>query len=196
MKTLGFAVLLVLTSTNLVEAQNAPMWKVDKSHTFVNFSINHFFSVLKGNFTDFDGNFYLDFNNLKKSKADFTIAVKSINTSDSKRDEHLQAADFFDAKTYPTMTFKSTKMEKKSDKQIIVYGKLTIKDKTHNIVLPVDIKGQMEHPMKKGTLMLGLSTKLKINRNDYGVGTGDWAATMAIGNEVSIDINMELNHKK
>lgn len=196
MKTLGFAILLVLTNTNLVQAQDAPMWKVDKSHTFVNFSINHFFSAVNGKFTDFDGKFYLDFNNLKESKADFTIAVKSINTDNSKRDAHLQTVDFFDANTYPTMTFKSTKMEKKSDKQIIVYGKLTIRDKTHNIILPVDIKGQMEHPMMKGTLILGLATNLKINRNDYGVGTGDWVATMVVGNEVNISINMELNRKK
>lgn len=94
------------------------------------------------------------------------------------------------------MTFKSTKIEKKSEKEYLVYGKLTIKDKTKDIVLPFKVTGEMEHPMMKGTVILGLTTNLKINRNDYGVGTGDWAATMVVGDEVDINIHMELNRMK
>ena len=94
------------------------------------------------------------------------------------------------------MTFKSTKIEKKSEKEYLVYGKLTIKDKTKDIVMPLKVTGQMEHPMKKGILILGLVSNLKINRNDYGVGTGSWAATAVVGDEVDITINMELNRKK
>lgn len=195
-KKIGFAVLLTVLGAFTVNAQNATMWKLDKSHTSVNFSINHFFSAVTGKFTSFDGNFNFDPANLQGSKADFTVAVKSVNTDDSKRDEHLQSADFFNAKVFPNMTFKSTKIEKTSEKEYLVYGKLTIKDKTKEIVLPLKVTGEMEHPMMKGTIILGLSTKLTINRTDFGVGTGSWAATMVVGDEVDINIHMELNRKK
>lgn len=186
--------LLTLASVAVLQAQTAaPMWKVDKAHTFVNFSINHFFSTVTGKFTAFDGVFQLDPENLQGSKAEFTIAVNSINTDNEKRDKHLLSADFFHTEKYPNITFKSTKIEKKADDLFLVYGKLTIKNKVGNVVLPVTVKGQMEHPMMKGVMILGVSTQLKLNRNSYGVGTGDWAATMVVGDEVAVSIDMELN---
>ncbi|WP_212635260.1 YceI family protein [Pseudozobellia thermophila] len=191
-----FAVAITALGTLSVNAQNASMWKVDKSHTSVNFSVNHFFSAVTGKFTDFDGTVHFDPNNLKGSKADFTVAVNSIDTDDAKRDKHLQSADFFDAATYSKITFTSTKFTKNSDKEYVMHGKLTIKDKTKNVKLPMKITGEMEHPMMKGTLILGVVIDTTIDRTDYGVGTGDWAATMVVGDEVRIHIPMELNRKQ
>lgn len=195
-KTMVFAAVIAAFSTFSTNAQDATMWKIDKSHTSVNFSINHFFSSVPGKFTDFDGTIHFDQNNLKGSKADFSVAINSINTDDAKRDKHLQSKDFFDAKTYPKMSFQSTKFEKKSDKEYLIHGKLTIKDVTKNVVLPMKITGEMEHPMMKGTIILGVVIDTTIDRTDYGVGTGDWAATMVVGDEVKIHIPMELNRMK
>lgn len=195
-KTMVFAVAITALSTLSVNAQDATMWKIDKSHTSVNFSINHFFSSVPGKFTDFDGMIHFDPNNLKGSKADFSVSINSVNTDDAKRDKHLQSKDFFDAKTYPKMSFKSTKFEKKSDKEYLIHGKLTIKDVTKKVVLSMKITGEMEHPMMKGTIILGVVIDTTIDRTDYGVGTGDWAATMVVGDEVKIHIPMELNRKK
>lgn len=195
-KKIVFAVFLTVMSAFAVNAQNATMWKLDKAHTSVNFSINHFFSAVTGKFTNFDGDFNFDPANLQGSKADFTIAVNSVNTDNAKRNKHLQSSDFFDAKAFPNMTFKSTKIEKKSENEFLIYGKLTIKDKTKDIILPLKVTGQMEHPMMKGTIILGLASNVKINRTDYGVGTGSWATTMVVGDEVDINIHMELNRKK
>jgi len=188
-----FAIILGLTTST---AQSATQWKLDKSHTSVNFSINHFFSAVTGKFSNFEGAFNFDPNNVAESKADFTIAVKSVNTDDSKRDKHLQSGDFFNASEFPNISFKSTKIEKKNNKEFLVHGQLTIRDKTKDVVLPLKITGEMEHPMMKGTIILGLASNLKINRTEYGVGTGSWAATMVVGDEVDINIHMELNRKK
>ena len=57
------------------------------------------------------------------------------------------------------------------------------------------ITGEMQHPMMKGTTILGLEFKYTLDRTEYGVGTGDWAATAVVGDEVEITIPMELNHK-
>ena len=99
-KKFGFAVLLTVFGAFSVNAQNATMWKIDKAHTSVNFSVNHFFSSVTGKFTSFEGDINFDPNNLKASKVNFTVSVKSVNTDDKKRDEHLQSPDFFDAKAY------------------------------------------------------------------------------------------------
>lgn len=195
-KKIAFAVLSITLSVFSVNAQNAAMWKVDKAHTSVNFSVNHFFSSVTGKFTSFEGNINFDPANLQGSSVNFTIPVKSVNTDDSKRDKHLQSDAFFDANTYPDMTFTSTKFEKKSEKDYVAYGKLTIRNISKDIALPFKITGQMEHPMMKGTIILGLASTMKINRNDYGVGTGSWATTMVVGDNVDININMELNRMK
>ncbi len=183
-----FSVVILVMTT---EAQKE--WKLDKSHTSVNFSINHFFSAVTGKFTKFDGTVNFDPANLQASKVSFTIPVSSVNTEDTKRDKHLQSGDFFDAKSYPSMSFISTMFEKKSDKEYTVYGKLTIRNTTKDIALPFKVTGEMQHPMMKGTTVLGISVQTKINRSEYGVGTGSWAATMVVGDEVDISIHMELN---
>ncbi len=195
-KTMVFAVAITALSAFSANAQDATMWKIDKSHTSVNFSINHFFSSVPGKFTDFGGMVHFDPNNLKGSKADFSVSISSVNTDDAKRDKHLQSKDFFDAKSYPKMSFQSTKFEKKSDKEYLIHGKLTIKDVSKNVVLPMKITGEMEHPMMKKKIILGIVIDATIDRTDYGVGTGDWATTMVVGDEVKIHIPMELNRTK
>ena len=87
----------------------------------------------------------------------------------------------------------SSKVVKKSSSDFIALGKLTIKDVTKEVELPFSITGMMEHPWQKGTTILGLVINTTLNRNDYGVGSGDWIATKVVGDEVRIKIPMELN---
>jgi polyisoprenoid-binding protein YceI len=195
-KKLSFAVILTAFSVFTINAQDATKWNLDKSHTSVNFSINRFFSEITGKFTDFDGSINFDSNNLKGSKTEFTIAVNSANTANEKRDQHLQSADFFDSKTYPKINFTSTKFKKKSDGEYLIYGKLTIKDKTKDVILPMKITGEMEHPMAKGVFILSVAINATINRIDYGVGTGNWATTMVLSDEVKINIPIDLVRKE
>lgn len=187
---------IIMFATVVVNAQSAKKWKLDKSHTSVNFSINHFFSAVKGNFASFDGDFYLNTQKPETGKIDFSIDVESIDTGNKKRNKHLQSKDFFNQDVYEKITFISTKIERASDKKLLVHGKLTIKDVTKDIILPMVIKGEMEHPMKKGKVILGVVFETKINRTDYHVGSGKWGQTMVVGDEVSIDIHAELTSKK
>ncbi len=195
-KKLSFAVILTAFSVLTINAQDAIKWNLDKSHTSINFSINRFFSEITGKFTDFDGSINFDSNNLKGSKTEFTIAVNSVNSANEKRDQHLQSTDFFNSETYPKMTFTSTKFKKKSDTEYLIYGKLTIKDKTKDVVLPMKITGEMEHPMAKGVFILSVAINATINRTDYGVGTGNWATTMVLSDEVKINIPIGLVRKE
>lgn len=195
-KKIGLVVLATVLGVLSINAQTASTWSIDKTHSSVNFSIGHLLSSVTGKFKNFDGNIKFDPNNLQSSAAEFTIFVKSIDTDASKRDEHLQNEDFFNSEKYPTITFKSTKIEKKSGMKYLVHGKLTIKDVTKNVVLPLTITGEMDHPMMKNTVVLGLVVDTEINRTDYGVGTGSWAASAVVSNKVKIHIPMELTRKK
>lgn len=195
-RSLALALILISATTLNLRAQDATPWMIDQAHTSVNFSINHFFSAVTGKFTDFEGSLSFDPDNLKASQAEFVVAINSVNTGEPKRDTHLQSPDFFDAQSYPKMSFRSTKFVKKSDQEYLLHGKLTIRDKTKSVILPMKITGEMEHPMMKGTLILGVVIDTTLDRTDYGVGTGDWAATMVVGDEVRIHIPMELNRKK
>jgi len=178
------------------QAQQAKEWKLDKNHTSVTFAVKHFFSTVNGNFTDYDGSFYFDSDKITGSKFTFSIPVSSINTNNKKRDADLVSDNFFNAEKYPEIKFVSTKFEKKSKTELIVHGDLTIKDVTKKVAIPFKITGQMDHPMMKGTKILGLSFNTSINRTDYKVGTGNWATTLVVGDNVDIEINMELNRKE
>ena len=191
-KKLSFAISLVFLAAFISPTQEAPSWKPDKPHSFVNFSIGHLFSVVTGRFTEFEGDFNFDPNNVEGSKASFTVYVNSIETDTKARNEHLKTADFFDAKKYPTITFVSTKITRRSATKFKVYGKLTIKDVTKDVVLPLKITGQMESPLAKNTMVLGVDIKTTIKRSDYGVGVNQWAMTTIVGDDVDIHIPMEL----
>ncbi len=186
------AVIFTLFAFSAGLAQN---WKVDKAHSTVSFSVNHFFTPVNGRFDQYEGTFLFDPENLSESKADFTIKVASVKTQDTKRDNHLQSGDFFDAEKYPDIHFASARIEKKDGQNYIAHGKLTIRDVTNEIALPFTVLGVTDHPMMKGTTVMGIQAEAKLNRNDYGVGSGSWAATMVVGDEVNIKIILEANHK-
>jgi len=194
-KTGIFLFVLVLGAFNS-QAQQVKEWKLDKNHTSVTFAVKHFFSTVNGNFTEYDGSFNFDPDKLSASKFTFNIPVSSINTNNKKRDADLVSDNFFNAEKYPEIKFVSTKFEKISATEFIVHGDLTIKDVTKKVSTPFKITGQMDHPMMKGTKILGLSFNTSINRTDYKVGTGNWATTMVVGDNVDIEINMELNRKE
>lgn len=184
---------LSLLSVFLVKAE-VVKWSLDKAHTSIGFSLRHLVATSTGMFRDFDGELDLDKDNLANCSAWLRIKVNSINTQNEQRDNHLKGADFFDAHQYPEIVFKSTKFEKKSDKEYLVYGDLTIKNTTKKVSLPLKVSGEMAHPMKQGLYVLGMSAQTLINREEYGVGTSMFAK--ALGDEVTVTINLELNTKK
>lgn len=193
--TLIIAFALTLAGSSFVNAQKAEEWKLDKAHTSVNFDVNHFFSTVNGSFNDFDGTFKFHPEDLKNSKFSFTIPVASVNTNNQKRDNHLRSVDFFDAAKYPEIRFESTSFEKKNGNNYVAHGNLKIKDVSKKVSIPFEVKGVMDHPMMKGTKIMGLAFNTTIDRTDYEVGVGDWASDMVVGDNVDVAVNMELNKK-
>lgn len=168
-------------------------WKIDPTHTQIEFSVKHMMiSRVRGRFETFDGIFHLDAQNPAASRVEGTIDVTSLNTQDQQRDAHLRSADFFDVEKYPKMSFRSTRLEPVGQGRFKVYGDLTIKDVTRQVIFDVTDEGQVQDPW--GNKRRGFSAGSKINRKDFGLTwnvaleTGGWL----VGDEVTISADVEL----
>jgi polyisoprenoid-binding protein YceI len=170
----------------------ATAWQIDKSHSAVNFTINHFFTPVDGTFNDYTAEVYFDPENLEGSHIDVTIPVGTVNTRNERRDNHLKTDDFFDAETWPEIRFVSSEIVQEGENNFIARGQLTIRDVTMDFNLPFELLGVMDHPMRENTRVAGIVARAELMRNDFGVGTGDWRATAVVGNRVNIQLNLEL----
>lgn len=167
------------------------IWFIDRPHSEISFSVRHFFTPVKGVFEDYESDIRFDPENLADSYVHITIDVSSVNTRNEDRDDHLQSADFFNATEWPDIHFESDRIVKRGN-QFVAVGELTIRDVTRDFELPFSLLGVMENPMNEGTLVAGIESETNLDRNDYGVGTGSWAATAVVGGEVGINLNLEL----
>ena len=169
-------------------------WTFDPAHSQANFSAKHMMvSTVRGGFSKIDGSFEFDPANPASASVEAAIDVASMgSTGVEQRDEHLLSADFLDVENYPTITFKSTRVEPNSDNtEAKVYGDLTIKDVTREVVLDVEYHGQGTTPY--GQNIVGFEASTKINREDFGLTwnvaleTGGWL----VGKDIKIAIDAE-----
>jgi len=176
-------------------AGKASVWEIDPAHTSAQFAIRHLMvSTVRGDFRKVSGKVNLDDQDVTKSTVDATIDVASIDTGIAKRDDHLRSPDFFDVAKYPTMTFKSKKIQKGSDDgNYKITGDLTLRGVTKEVVL--DFEGNLK-PVKspQGKTLIGGMATTKINRKDFGLA---WNAALetggvAVGEDVTITIDIEM----
>lgn len=180
----GFNLAAILLTFGATTA-SAETYSVDPVHSSVSFMIGHQdISYIHGRFNDYSGTFVIDKDPAKTSFS-LSVKVESVDTGNVKRDEHLRAPDYFNAKQFPSMTFQSTKV-KPIDGGFELTGDLTI----HGVTKPITLtlKGcdkEIEFP--KGTPRVGGTTSLVIKRSDYGMTT----ALPKLGDEVYITIGVE-----
>jgi polyisoprenoid-binding protein YceI len=172
-------------------------WQIDPNHSSAQFAVKHLaLSTVRGAFTKVSGTVQLDDKDISKSSVEVTIDAASVDTRVADRDKDLRGDHFFDVEKYPTITFKSTKVEQVSPGQLKVTGDLTIHGTTKSVVL--EVEGPTP-PAKDpwGNQRVAASATTKLNRQDYGV---KWNATMdngglVVGNDVTITIDVEMFQK-
>jgi len=187
----------ILTAVLLVSASGfAATYKIDKAHSTVGFSIRHLgLSKVHGQFKDYKAKVVWDESELAQTEILIRVAINSIDTGIKKRDKHLKSGDFFEAKKYPYITFKSTRLRKTDDHEYMLYGDLTIKGITKSIQIPVEVVGRGKGP--RGKDRIGLEGHTKINRFDYGL---EWKNKLAngkliVGDKVKIVLDIQLIKK-
>lgn len=157
----------------------AQTWKSDKAHSQLKFDITHMgLSTISGSFTDFDATVTATKPDFSDAKFELTAQATSINTGIGQRDDHLRSADFFDVATNPTLTFKSTSLEKVGDGKYKVTGDLTLHGVTKPVTLDLWYRGTVENPMNKKPAA-GFRVTGSIKRSDFGIGAKFPAAMLS-----------------
>jgi polyisoprenoid-binding protein YceI len=161
-------------------------YTIDAVHSGVSFQISHVgLAYIHGRFDDFSGNFTIDTSDPSKSAFSLSIKSESVDTNNSKRDDHLRSPDFFNVKQFPTISFTSTSV-KPIDGGYEVTGELTI----HGATKPVtfSLKGGASAELPKGVSRTGFSTsQIVVKRSDFGVGK----PMPILGDEVYVSISFE-----
>jgi polyisoprenoid-binding protein YceI len=168
-------------------------WQIDPAHSSAQFAVKHLaISTVRGAFTKVNGTVQLDDKDITKSSVDVTIDVNSVDTRVPDRDKDLRSDHFFDAEHFPTITFKSKRVEQVAPGKLKVTGDLTMHGITKEVTLDVD---GPTAPVKDpwGNQRIAINATTKINRQDFGV---KWNGTMdnggvVVGDEVAITIDAE-----
>lgn len=187
----AFLALAAALALPALAAAEAPVYTLDTAHTNVGFSVRHFLTQVPGRFSEFGGTIAYDPANPTQATVEVTVQAASINTGNDQRDGHLRSPDFFDVEKFPTLSFKSTKIEAGSGDQLMVTGDFTLHGVTKSITVPVDVLGVMGEKA-------GFSTSFTIDRKDYGIVWNralDQGGTI-LGDDVKVQIDIEANLEK
>lgn len=168
----------------------ASTWKIDATHSELLFRIRHLVSRVTGTFTDWDGTITGDPADWKDASVVVKIRTASISTNNERRDSHLRSADFFDADTYPELTFRSTSVTV-SGTAVTLSGELTMRGVTRPVVLNGLFNGVS--PGANGTDRVGFEVSTTVNRLDYGISWNRAAegGGALLGDEVTVQVTVE-----
>nr|BFD80699.1 YceI family protein [Streptomyces sp. Xyl84] len=143
-------------------------WTIDRPHSRIGFSVRHaMVTTVRGAFTDYDSTLYFDGARPSESRADLLIRVASVDTGVEQRDAHIIGPDFFDARRYPEMVFRSTSTLHEGGETFRMTGDLTIRDVTRPIDLQLDYLGSVLDPF--GYERAGFDGTTTIDRTEWGL---------------------------
>jgi polyisoprenoid-binding protein YceI len=186
-----------MTTPNQPATGPQTRWAFDPYHTQVEFAAKHLgMMTVRGNFLELTatGEIYPD--RPEASSVDVTVQTASIRTHNPQRDNDLRSSNFLETDKYPTMHFKSTRIEQTGEDRYSMTGDLTIKGNTRPVTFQVVKYGEFNDPNMMGH-RIGYSAEGKINRKDFGLTfnmllDGRWV----VGDEVQIFIEGELVEQK
>jgi polyisoprenoid-binding protein YceI len=165
-------------------------YDIDPVHTWVGFTVSHFFTKVPGYFSAVKGAIVVDCDHLEKSNVEAVIEVASITTNTKMRDDDLRSTNFFAAAKFPAMTFKSKAWKSTGGDTYAVTGVLTMKSVAKEVVLKVTSLGF--GPGMKGALISGWEASITLDRRDFDIS----ADQGMIGNRVDVVIQIEADLRK
>jgi polyisoprenoid-binding protein YceI len=170
-------------------------WALDPTHSEIGFKVKHMmFTNVSGNFTSFNVTAETSGDDFAGSKIEFTADTASVNTNNEQRDGHLKSGDFFDAETFPKISFSATSYAQVSGSDYELVGNLTIKDVTKSVTLNVENGGLMKDPW--GNNKAGFTVSGKINRKDWGLNWNTPLETGGLMLSEDVSISAEVQYVK
>ena len=178
---------LALVGTAVAAAAQTTTWKIDPNHSASQFSVKHLgISTVRGVFQKTTGTVTYDVADPSKAQIDVTIDAASVDTRVAMRDNDLRSPNFLDVAKYPTITFKSTRVEPAGAGKMKVTGDLTIHGVTKPVVL--DVEGPSAPVNAMGGQRMGAEATTTINRKDFGVN----GAPSMVGDQIQIVLDVEM----
>ena len=169
-------------------------FNLDSAHSTIDFSVKHMMvSKVKGAFTNFTAEIDANVEDLTGATISFDIEVKSLNSNNADRDNHLRSGDFFDVENFPSIKFVATDIKKTDADEYNVTGDLTIKDVTKPVTFEVEYGGKGTNPW--GQEVVAFSADTKINRKEFGLTWNQALETggVLVGEDIKITVELELN---
>ena len=167
-------------------------WSLDPTHSELQFKVKHLMiSTVTGSFKDFSGTIETDGDDFTTGKIHVAAEVLSVSTNNEQRDGHLKGGDFFDAATYPQVTFDGTKFTKVDDENYTLDGTLTLRGVSKPVSLKVSFGGIAKDGY--GNTRAGFEVNGKINRDDFGMefSMATEAGGLVIGKEITVMGNVQ-----
>jgi polyisoprenoid-binding protein YceI len=167
-------------------------WNFDPYHTQVEFSAKHLgMMTVRGHFAEVTASGHIDTDHPEKTQVEATINTVSIRTHNEQRDKDLRSSNFLEIDKYPTMAFKSTKVEHTGGDRYKVTGDLTIKGTTKPVTLNVVKYGEFNDPAMGHRI--GYAAETKINRKDFGMSfDAVLDGKFVVSHEIQINIEGEI----
>jgi polyisoprenoid-binding protein YceI len=192
---LALTSLTLLAATALAASAEPVAYRIDPNHSTASFSIRHVFSKVPGRFEEMEGTIQYDEQNIVNSSADISIKTASIRTNNDRRDNDLRSNNFFNADTFPTITFKSTKVIPGDKEHFKLVGDLNMHGVSKPVTLDVTFLGSGPFGMGGRSMgkKAGWEATTTINRRDWGIiwnQTLDQGGTL-LGDDVAITIGIE-----
>ena len=169
----------------------AGSYALDQSHSHVTFSARHLMvTKVRGRFPVTEGKLEIS-DDPTKSFVEAEIDVSAVESGDPKRDEHLRSPDFFHVEKFPTVTFRSTKVENHGDGEFTLVGDLTVKDVTRPVTLKGEYLGSQQSPW--GDTRIGFSAETEVSRKEWGL---EWNVALEtggvlVGDKIKLTIDAE-----
>jgi polyisoprenoid-binding protein YceI len=172
-------------------------WKIDPYQVQVEFSVKHLgTTIVRGHFTEVSANGTIDPGSPSPASVDLTINTASVRTNDPTRDNDVRGPNFLDVEHFPTITFRSTRVEPTGDTNFRIIGDLTIKGVTHPVTLNAMKYGEFNHPGIMGH-RIAYSAVTDISREAFGLTMAMMLdGRFVVGDEVNISVELEVVESK
>lgn len=177
-----------------VEAPEAGTWAIDPAHSSVEAIARHLMvAKVRGRFGSYEGEIVVG-DTPEDSSVEVTIDAASIDTGETKRDEHLRSPDFLDVENHPTLTFRSTDVHRTGERTLEVAGDLTIRGATRPVTLDVEYLGVTRDPW--GNTRAAFSATTEIDREEFGITWNQALETggVMVGRKLKVELEVSAVH--
>jgi len=188
----SLVLLLLLGFAGITQPMDPITYEIDTTHSMIIFRAKHNgVSYNYGRFNEFTGKLMMDATDVSMSMVEFEVKAASVDTGNEKRDQHLRSSDFFSAKQFPVITFKSTKVKAKEDKKDVleVTGDFELHGVKKSITVDVEVTGRAKG--REGESLIGFESTFTIKRSEFGMTYG----MGGISDDIRITVSVEAVRK-